>query len=45
MVTTLGTVFRVQCALPNKEMGAFPNENSNKIGEIQKKKMGDGAHC
>jgi hypothetical protein len=22
----LGTVFRVQCALPNKEMGTFPNE-------------------
>ena len=26
LVTMSGTVFRVQCALPNKEMGAFPNE-------------------
>jgi len=26
LVMMLGDVFRVQCALPNKEMYAFPNE-------------------
>ena len=38
LVATLGTVFRVQCALPNIEMYAFANENGNKIGGISQEK-------
>ena len=45
LVTMSGTVFRVQCALPNKEMAVFQMKNSNRMGENSEKKIGDGAHC